>query len=186
MGAPRQHAEDILGADDCQQVGLEVAVQGGEEDEAAGLYEAGAGRDHGRRLGYVFEHLHAGDHIEPGRTLRGQVLHRDSTIAHLDTGLQGVQLRDLQRPLPHVDAGDPRPAHGHTLGQNAAAAPDIQDFLAGEPRRPVDVVQPQGIDVMQGLELTVGIPPTAGQFLELADLGVIDIGGCLGHGMHPR
>src|SRR5690554_5965257 len=64
VGAPGQHAQQVLGTDNGEGKGLGVAVDGGKEYMAAGLDQGGAGADHRRWIGYVLEHLHAGHHIE--------------------------------------------------------------------------------------------------------------------------
>src|SRR6267143_7291732 len=62
--AARQEPQDVLRADDGEEIGLRVAVDGGEEHLAAGAHQLRAGRDDVRGLRYVLEKLHAGDHIE--------------------------------------------------------------------------------------------------------------------------
>ncbi len=54
-------------------------------------------------------------------------------IVHLNTALRGVQPGDLQRFGPHVQPGDRRAFARHALGEDAAAAADIEDFLPNRP-----------------------------------------------------
>jgi hypothetical protein len=69
-------------------------------------------------------------------------------------------------------------ARRHALGQDAAAAAHVHHALAGEGGAIVDIVQPQGIDVVQRFVLAVGIPPAVGGLIEFGDfLGIhVDLG----------
>ena len=81
-----------------------------------------------------------------------------------------MQPRDGQRSLAHVDTGNVGASLGHALRQQATTAADIQSALSGQGNPLVDVVQPQGINIMQWLEFARGIPPAAGKGLEFGDL----------------
>ncbi len=73
-----------------------------------------------------------------------------------------MQLRDLERLLGEIDAGHPRAARGHALGEYAAAAADVEHAACrSSPAMPVDVVEPQRIDLVQRLELGCA-DPTSG------------------------
>ena len=129
--AARQHAEHVLGADDREQEGLQVAVDGREEHPAAGLDEVGAGLDDRGRIGHVFEHFHAGHDVEAARLLGRQRLGAD--LAVLDAaraGLQRMQLRHLERLVGQVDAQHLGALARHRVGQDAAAAADVEHALA--------------------------------------------------------
>jgi hypothetical protein len=53
-----------------------------------------------------------------------------------------VQLRHAQRLRRQVDARDARARPGHRLGEDAAAAANVEDPLAGERCQPVDPREP--------------------------------------------
>ena len=78
-----------------------------------------------------------------------------------------MQLRDFQRPRGEIDAKHFGTAPGHGVRQDAPAASDIHDALAGEAHMPLDPVQTQRIDLMKRAELAFGIPPFVGQITEL-------------------
>src|SRR4029079_18344639 len=63
----------------------------------------------------------------------------------------------------------------HRLGEDAAAAADVQHFLAGERRALIDPLQAQRIDLMEGTEFAFGIPPARGERAEFLELAWIDI-----------
>lgn len=104
-----------------------------EKDLTAGLHQPRAGVDYRLWVRDVLQHLHAGDDIVLLRVLRGMFLNRFLNIFHLNTALQGVQFRHLQRLCAHVQSGDRRAFARHTLGEDAAAAADIEDFLPNRP-----------------------------------------------------
>ena len=128
----------------------------------------------------MLEHLQAGDDVELAGHLGCQLFGGDTAVFHRDAGFQLVQLGHCQRRFAHVDAGDGGAALGHGFAEDAAAAADVQHALAGEVDALVDPVDPQGVDVVQGLELAFAVPPAVGEGLELGDFGVIDVA----HGEH--
>src|SRR5581483_9663948 len=158
-----------------EEIGLRITVDGREEHLAAGTRKARACRDHRRRLRHVLEELHAGDDIECRRMLLGILLRTRAFILHAGFALQQVQLGDAQRFFRKIDAGDARAARGHRLGEDAAAATDVEDLLAGEPGALVDPVQAQRIDVVQRPKLAVRVPPAMRKLAELLELGRIDV-----------
>src|SRR5258706_8483965 len=62
----RQELQDVFGADDGEQEGFEIAVDGREENPAAGPDESAACAHGARWVGDVFEQFHAGDDVEGG------------------------------------------------------------------------------------------------------------------------
>jgi hypothetical protein len=80
----------------------------------------------------VLQHFHAGHHIKSGRLGFGQFLGGDASVIQHRAGFQLVQLSHRQRRFAHVNAQHLGAAQGHALGQNAAAAPDIQYVLIGQ------------------------------------------------------
>src|SRR6266581_3009392 len=86
-----------------------------------------------------------------------------------------MQLRDLQRLVGKVDALDPCPAPRHRLGEEPAAAADIERRFPGELREAVDPVQAQRVDLVERLELALRIPPAVrerAEFFQFLGVGV--------------
>ena len=78
----------------------------------------------------MLQHFQATDDIEMLRLIRGKILGGALQVLHVHPGFQLVQPGHRQRGFPHVDAGDPGPALGHGLGQDAAAAAHVDQSLA--------------------------------------------------------
>src|SRR5450830_919786 len=175
VGAARQQLHDVFGADDREQVGLGVTVDGGEEHLAAGLDHAEAGADHRGGVRHVFEHFQAGDHVELLGHFLGQGFGGDLAIFDIHPRFQLMQLGHGQRRFTHVDAHHGGAALGHGFAKNAAAATDVQHLLAGQVDALVNPVDPQRVDVVQGFELAFAVPPAVGQGFEFGDFGVVDV-----------
>ena len=118
----------------------------------------------------MLEKLHARDHVELARVLRCVFLGARVLVDHIGLALQEMQLGDAQRFLGQVDAGHPRAARRHRLGEDAAAAADIEDALARKCRSLVDPAEAQRIDVVQRPEFAVWIPPPVRELAELLEL----------------
>ncbi len=86
-----------------------------------------------------------------------------------------MKLGDAQRLLGQVDAGHPRAAASHRLGEDAAAAADVQHVAAFELRMLRDPLQAQRVDLVQRAELALGIPPAVREFPEFLQLGRIGV-----------
>src|SRR6266850_2248243 len=118
---------------------------------------------------------HAGHDVElPGVAL-GVVLGACAFVSHRRLALQQVELGNAQRFFREVDARDPGPAVRHRLGEDAAAAAHVEHALAAEARAAVDPVEAQRVDVVQGAELAVRVPPAVrelAEFLQLCRVGV--------------
>jgi hypothetical protein len=99
------------------------------------LDQRGAGAHDRRRVGHVLQHFHAGHHVEAAGLLRRQRLGTDLAVG--DTGrlgLQGMQLGHPQRLRRQIDPQHLRALARHGVGQDAAAAADIEHPLAGQRR----------------------------------------------------
>ncbi len=177
MGAARQQAQHIFSPDNSEQPGLGVAVERREEHAAARLHEAVAGGDDSTRIGHMFQHFEASHGIKAFRLFGGQGFDRNLAVVEVAHALLfGMQASDGQRGLAHVDAEHAGATSRHAFRQDASAAADIHDALAGEADTLVDPVQAQGVNVMQGLEFGGLVPPFGGQGFELGDFGRIDVG----------
>ena len=84
-------------------------------------------------------------------------------------------LGDRQGGRRGVDARDRTSQGGHGLGEDPAAAADVEHPLPGERRARVDVADPQAVDVVQGLERPPAVPPDRRQRLELGQFLRIDV-----------
>jgi hypothetical protein len=118
----------------------------------------------------VFEHLHAGDHVELRRAFLRQRF--DCDFAVFDgwrRRFHRMQLRDFQGLGRQVDAQHVGTAASHRVRQDAAATTDIQHALARHAPMRFDPVEPQRVDLVERAELAFGIPPTVGQVAELGD-----------------
>ena len=181
VGAAWQQLHDVFGTDDGEQVRLRVAVDGGEEHLAARLDHTETGADHRGRVRHVLEHFQAGDHVELLRHLLGQGFGGDLPIFDVHARFQLMQLSDRQWRFAHVDADHGRAALGHGFTEDAAAATDVEDFLAGQADAFVNPVDPQRVDVVQRFEFALAVPPAMGQGFEFGDFGVVDVA----HGLSP-
>jgi len=91
-----------------------------------------------------------------------------------------LQRYELHRILIlDTDAQHVRVVRGHRLGQNAAAAPDVEHALAREPAGdPLDPVEAQRVHPVQRAEhRTFRIPPLVRKRRELVELPRVDVGG---------
>ncbi|MNM52751.1 hypothetical protein D3C81_638390 [compost metagenome] len=90
---------------------------------------------------------------------------------------QGVQAGDPEGLLAHVDAGHLGAASGHALGEDAATAADVEHALAKQTAALLgDPVKAHRIDLMQGFELALHVPPAGGDGFKFGDFCQIDIG----------
>jgi len=105
----------------------------------------------------VFQHFHAGHHIEAGGLFRGQVFRGDQPVIELHAAFQLVQLGHFEGLVGEVDAGDKGAFDGHAFGQDAAATTDIHHPFALDGGLVVYPFETQGVDVVQGLEFGLGI-----------------------------
>jgi hypothetical protein len=111
----------------------------------------------------------------------GHGLRRDQAIVDRVPALVEMQARDGQGLFRQVDAGDLRSQRGHALAQQAAATADVDHALALELRMCVDPCHAGRIDVVQGTEFGVRIPPAMGDFPELVEFLLVGVGGCVHH-----
>ena len=96
MGALGQQAEHIFRADDGEQEGFWIAVDGRHEQMPARFEHGGAGADHRRRVGYMLKHLQASHHIVLARVFRvlRQLFYSDLTVVHLNAAFHTMESGD--------------------------------------------------------------------------------------------
>ena len=123
----------------------------------------------------MFEHFHAGYDIEAGRAFACKVFGGDVAVIHLLPALEEVQPGDAEGLVGEVDAGDLGAPGSHGFGQDAAAAADIDDLLAGNAGVGIYPVEAQGIDLVERLELGFGVPPAVGEVTEFLQFGGIGV-----------
>ena len=148
-------------------------------------------------VGDMLYDLHVENDVE-GAAVRGQGLRQDAAVLDVEAGLLGVHDGCLHVLLAGVNAGDAGAEALHGLGQEAAAAPDVEHvqstkgFVAERvaPEAPGHPVADEGnagrVDGVQGTELAPGVPPFLGQRREAGDL--VGRGGAagVGAGSFPR
>ena len=90
MGARRQPAQDVFGADLGQGQGLDRAVQGGDDHQAVRRQHGRTGAQEIPRIGDMLDHFHIEDHIEGARPFRQQLLGRGGPIGDVQALFGGV------------------------------------------------------------------------------------------------
>ena len=101
-------------------------------------------------------------------------------VLGLDTALQTVKLRHFECGVGKIDAGHAPSALNHAFGEDTAAAADIDHTLAFEWNKPIDPVQAQRVDLVQGAEFAFRVPPLVGQVGKLREF----LGVGVDHGRH--
>lgn len=134
------------------------------------------------RIRHVLQQFHARDHIEVLRQLARQVLRCDLTVLDVVAAFEQMQLRDLERFFREVDAGHASAALRHALGENAAAAADVDHGFVFQCDHAVNVIEPQRVEIMQRLEFARGVPPPVREFAEFGDFAGVNVdthGACI-------
>mmetsp|Transcript_70446 Transcript_70446/g.165985 ORF Transcript_70446/g.165985 Transcript_70446/m.165985 type:complete len:339 (+) Transcript_70446:1508-2524(+) len=170
MRASGQHVQNILSAHDGEQEGLGVAIQRRQKDPTAGLDQRSAGTHDRGRVWYMLDHLHAGDDIKARGLFLGQLFHRDLAVFDADSaGLQRMQFSNPQGLGRQVDAQDLGTGACHCIAEDATTAADIDHALARQRTALFDPRQPQWVDLVQGLEVALWVPPAVGQLAEFGE-----------------
>ena len=125
MRPARDPAQHIFGADDGHQEGLGGPVDGRGDDAAARLYQTGDCGEEEGRVGCVLDHLERQHGIEAVLLLQ-QILRRRFAVIDGETGILGMAARYGDRPRVGIDSGDGKSQPGQRLGDDAAAASDIE------------------------------------------------------------
>ena len=180
MGAAREQTQQMFGAENCRGKRKRRAVQRREKKLATWLEQGRASADHAGWVGHVFEHFHAGDDIERARHLGRERLDADQPIVDAKPALMQMQARDIEHSGREIDRGHLGASPRERFTEQTAAAANIKGPRAFQRRAIGDVTETDGIQVMQGARLAVGVPPARGEAVELGGFGRIDVG--CGHG----
>ena len=166
--AARQQAEDVLGTHDGEREALQVAVDRREERRSARAQRRGACSHDRGGFGYVLEHLEAGHRVELARRLESDLLDSDAAIVHAQAASRGVLPRRLDVLGREVDGDDACSARREPLGDQTAAATDVENARARERNALGDVVEAQPVDVVQRAKRAARIPPFGGAGTRIA------------------
>ncbi len=197
MGAHRQPAQDVFGADHRHGHGLGRAVERGHDHEAAGRHQPRGVLQEGRMIGNVLDHLHIQHQIERRLAMGQQFLGRAAAIVDVQALFGGVGAGGADIALGRIHAGDRKAQPGHRFAEQASAAADVQQAQALERTALGDVAsEPQGrlvadegqahrIEPVQRLELALRVPPLRRHGGKARHFGGVDAG--LGRGViHGR
>src|SRR5262245_16914721 len=135
-----------------------------------GTHERRAGAHCTRWVGKVLEHFHTSDDVVLLPLALSKLFGRGRLILDRKTRLDAMQFCHLERLVREVDAFCLGAEPCHRLGENPAAAADIEHPLSGEPCLPVDPGEAQRIHEMQRPELPFRVPPPVGELAELGEL----------------
>ena len=184
MGAARQPAQYIFGADDRQRKALPVAVQGRDHHQPARLEHRRAAVEEDADIRHVLDHFHRQHNVEA--LAHVHLFSRGAAIVDRQMALVGMQLGGRDIGGGWIDPDHLRAQPRERLAQQAGAAADIEDAQSGKAIQAFDVAlelaaggvadigQPQRIDLVQRGHLALGVPPLVRQFRELRDFGRID------------
>jgi hypothetical protein len=110
------------------------------------------------------------------RHFSSQVFRPDFPVSHAwRLRLQGVQLRDPQRFGGQINTKNLRTLTRHGVGQDAATATNIHHLQALQRHKSIDPIQPQGVDLVQGAEFPLLVPPAVRELGELREFGRVNI-----------
>src|SRR5262245_13603532 len=105
MGTDRQPAQHVFRTDNRERVGLERAVDGGEQHQPTRAHQPGAGAKKGAHVRHMLDDLKTDDRVV-AEALPGQVLDASAHIVDGQPLPDGVLPRRLDIFLPRVEAGD--------------------------------------------------------------------------------
>ena len=128
MGAARQPAQHVFGADDGERKALPVAVQGRDHHQAAGLEHRRAALEEHADIGDVLDHFHRQHDIEAFAHVH--LLDRGAAVVDRQMALLGVQPRRGDIAGGGIDPDHLRAQPGERLAQQPGAAADIEDAQA--------------------------------------------------------
>src|SRR5262245_29844072 len=174
MGADRQPAQHVFGADDGKHVGLERAIDGGEQHQSARAYQPGTSGKKGADVGHMLDHLETDDRVvtEP---LLGQVLDASDAVVDREPLGGGVLARRLDIFLPRIETGDVGGEPCQGFRDQATPAAHIEETQAFQRPQaagwPVEMAhkliaqegEPGRADLVQGPEFAARIPPLGRQ-----------------------
>ena len=124
-------------------------------------------------LGHVLEHLEARDGVELAGHLARELLDVDAAVVDRQAPPAAWSPRGVDVLGRQVDRDDARAARGQALGEQAAAAADVEHSPACKRSARRDVVEAQRVDVVQRAERAARIPPFGGAGCEFRELARI-------------
>jgi hypothetical protein len=127
------------------------------------------------RIGYVFEHFHAGNDIVAAGFLGGECFGGDLAVVNRAPAFEQMQTRHTERFVGEINPGHRRSPVAHAFGEQTATATDVKHPLAGERAEAVDPVKAQWVDVVQWLEVAAGIPPAMRKLAEFLEFALVRI-----------
>ena len=125
MRADGEPAQDVFGADDGERIGLQRAVEGGEDHHAAGLHERRHALDEGRHVGHVLHHFEQ-QHGVVALPARGKLLGGRSLIGDVEPRGRGMGPGGFDVLRRRVDAGHISAEPRQRLAHEPAAAADVE------------------------------------------------------------
>jgi hypothetical protein len=130
IGEPGQ--PPLLHRLDREQLAGAGAVDGVEQVQAAGLEHPGRLADHAVHVRYVLKHITAARHAE-GSVRHRQLLADPDSVVDVQAPPGPVGARRADRRWRRVDPGHPAAQGRELLGQEPAAAADVQHPQPGHP-----------------------------------------------------
>ena len=185
MGAHWQPAQDELRAEDSERISLQRAVQRRQDEDAAGPHQRRDAREEGGHVRHVLDHLEQQHRIELC-ALSGDLLGGRDFICHIDDGSLSMGPRRRDVLSRRVNARHACAEAGQGLGDETAAAADVEDDESGQARcrlrvageglaQPVaEIGEPKRRDAMQRPEGAVGVPPCVRQSDKAGDLLAVE------------
>lgn len=188
MGAARQPAHNVFGADDTEHECLGRAVERRERHRPAIAHQRGAGIEKQIHVGDMFDDFERQDDIEC-LACRDKVFGSRAAVIDLNAAARGVRAGRADVFFRCIDAGHVRAHTRQRFRYKPAAAADIQQHqpverrertrIAAEMRaKPVaEIAEPDRVEFVQRLELACRVPPFVGHRGKAGDFVGID--GCL-------
>src|SRR5579872_3728149 len=192
MSAAGEPAQHIFGTEDREKEAFWRAIERRGDERAARPHERCSGAEERIDVGNVLDDLERKNGIEPLAAC-GQLLGAGLAIIDLQIGAAGVCTGDCDVGLRGVDAGHGRTEAPQWLGDQAAAAADVEDAqaversegprIAAEMRHEslADEAEARRIEPMQRRHRASGIPPSLRERGEPLDFRRVDAGRRVAH-----
>ena len=157
VGADRCPAQNIFGRQFGAKQGACGAVDGGRQKRPLRLQQAGDGGAKGVQAGDMLQHF-GGDHHVKARALGGQGLGGHAAVVDGQVMEGGMGAGGVDRAAGGVDGGNRRAQAMQRLGDQAAAAADVQDARALDAVREEEVTRKQRVPfTLESMQTKVSI-----------------------------